>query len=144
MVNLVGSSGKPRNLISTLLNIFILQQFLMSLITFKNPVAAGNLQCQFFIRKFCAFSPEYCLTVSWGGCHDDHCSSPGGISAEFFFFLCWLVLVLYLQALGSVEMIVFTFPALDFTSANRIIAAIILIFLGLLVYSPPCVYHLLS
>lgn len=97
-MNLVGSSGEPRNLISTLLNIFILQQFLLSLITFKNPVAAGNLQCQFYNRKFCAFSPENCLTVSWGGCHDDHCSGLGGIFAEFFcffsifyFFLCWLV-----------------------------------------------------
>lgn len=45
--------------------------------------------------------------------------------------------MLYWQALGSVEMIVFTFPALDFTSSNRIIAAIILIFLGLLVYILP-------
>lgn len=38
-----------------------------------------------------------------------------------------------LQALGSVEMIVFTFPALDFQSSNRVIAGVILIVLGLLV-----------
>ena len=38
-----------------------------------------------------------------------------------------------LQALGSVEMIVFTFPALDFQSSNRVIAGVMLIVLGLLV-----------
>lgn len=95
LVNLVGSSGKPRNLISTLLNIFILQQFLLSFTTFKNPVAAGNLQCQFYIQKFCAFSPENCLTVSWGGCHDDHCSGLGEFSAEFFFSLFFFPLDSY-------------------------------------------------
>lgn len=37
------------------------------------------------------------------------------------------------QALGSVEMIVFTFPALDFISSNRVIGAVILLVLGVLV-----------
>jgi amino acid transporter len=43
-------------------------------------------------------------------------------------------LLAVLECLGSVEMIVFTFPSLDFVSANRIIGAIILLVLGVLVF----------
>jgi potassium/chloride transporter 4/5/6 len=37
------------------------------------------------------------------------------------------------QGLGSVEMLVFTFPKLDFPNSNRIIGAVILLILGALV-----------
>jgi len=45
-----------------------------------------------------------------------------------------VLLLSVLEALGSVEMIVFAFPVLDFPSANRVIGAIILIILGTLVF----------
>ena len=48
-----------------------------------------------------------------------------------------------LQALGSVEMIEFAFPALDFISSNRVIGALILLVLGVLVSfweTNSCVY----
>ncbi|CAK9238252.1 unnamed protein product [Sphagnum troendelagicum] len=50
--------------------------------------------------------------------------------------LYWLgvLLLSVLEVLGSVEMIEFTFPSLHFPSANRVIGAIILIFLGTLVF----------
>lgn len=45
-----------------------------------------------------------------------------------------VALLAVLEGLGSVEMIVFTFPSLDFVSANRIIGACILLVLGILVF----------
>lgn len=37
------------------------------------------------------------------------------------------------QGLGSVEMLVFTFPQLDFVSSNQVMGALVLLMLGLLV-----------
>ena len=74
-------------------------KFLLSLITFKNPVAAGNLQCQFYIRKFCACSPENFFDSKPGRMSWWSLLRSWGIFCRVFFFsfffpswlLCWLV-----------------------------------------------------
>ncbi|CAM6087999.1 unnamed protein product [Calypogeia fissa] len=43
-------------------------------------------------------------------------------------------LLAVLESLGAVEMLLFTFPALEFPSANRVIGASIIVLLGFLVY----------
>ncbi|XP_024400955.1 uncharacterized protein [Physcomitrium patens] len=45
-----------------------------------------------------------------------------------------VVLLAVLEGLGSVEMLMFTFPQLNFVSGNRIIGAIVLLILGVLVF----------
>lgn len=97
LVNLVGSSGKRRSLISTLLNIFILQQFLLVLDHYQESSSCWKSPVPVYIRKFCECSPENYLTVSWGGCHDDHCSGLAGFSADLFycvFCIFWILLTL--------------------------------------------------